>query len=190
MNVSQLSAKILGTGTINQVALIPIFHKWIREKRLGDDKVLIDVADYRHVPDGPGIMIVADHAHYGLDEMIQGQGLIFNRKRDAAGPVAEKLNEALTEVLAAAAALQAEPTMAGKANFGSGKLVIQVFSRLHATNGQDDFLTFSEAAAPVLDKVFPDGYTIHAHGRASDPLTLYIEAESDTSDPATLLARL
>ncbi len=38
------------------VALIPIFHRWIQERWL--PLSLIDVADYSHVPNGPGVMLV------------------------------------------------------------------------------------------------------------------------------------
>ena len=37
--------------------LIPVFHGWIQTRALAD--VLIDVVDYRHVPDGPGVMLIA-----------------------------------------------------------------------------------------------------------------------------------
>ena len=36
---------------------IPIFHEWIKSRRL-EDEVMIDVADYSHVPDGPGVILV------------------------------------------------------------------------------------------------------------------------------------
>jgi len=36
-------------------AFIPVFHRWIKERVLTDD-TLVDVANYAHVPEGPGGM--------------------------------------------------------------------------------------------------------------------------------------
>jgi hypothetical protein len=66
VDIQQLAIKVFARpGSFDQGALIPIFHNWIRERRLGD-VVLIDVADYRHVPEGPGVMLIADEAHWAI----------------------------------------------------------------------------------------------------------------------------
>ena len=38
---------------VDMLKLIPIYHRWIQQHALADD-LLIDVADYSHVPAGPG----------------------------------------------------------------------------------------------------------------------------------------
>ena len=50
---------------LNQDEVLKLFHEWIQEDRIDD--LLIDVADYRHVPDGPGVILVAHNAFYSLD---------------------------------------------------------------------------------------------------------------------------
>jgi hypothetical protein len=37
---------------IDLEAVIPVFHRWIQEQIF--DELLLDVANYSHVPDGPG----------------------------------------------------------------------------------------------------------------------------------------
>ena len=46
---------------------IPVFHNWIQEKVVSDH-LLIDVADYSHIPDGPGVMLISHEGHYSLDQ--------------------------------------------------------------------------------------------------------------------------
>ena len=42
--------------------LIPVYHRWIQQNALED--LLIDVADYSHVPSGPGVMLIAHEGNY------------------------------------------------------------------------------------------------------------------------------
>ena len=82
-NIQQASVKLFLTDSsgLDLDSFIPVFHEWIREKRL-PDHLLIDVADYRHVPNGPGVMIIAHEAHYGIDSGNGEPGFLYTRKRD------------------------------------------------------------------------------------------------------------
>ena len=68
MLAQQLSVKIFAhdPAAVQPAAFIPIFHRWIQESRLAD-RLLIDVADYRHVANGPGVLLIGHEAHYALD---------------------------------------------------------------------------------------------------------------------------
>ena len=54
-------------GSFDATDFIPVFHRWIQDKVV-DDHLLIDVADYSHIPDGPGIMLVAHEGNISLDQ--------------------------------------------------------------------------------------------------------------------------
>lgn len=126
----QLAVKIAATGgDIDQAALIPIFHKWIQERRI-DDQLLIDVVDYRHVHEGPGVMLIAHQGHYGLDSGGGILGLRYAAKHDELGPLAAKLRDALRRTLVAAAALEGEPSLAPELRFDPGRLELEVSDRL------------------------------------------------------------
>ena len=43
-------------AAVSAKAIIPVFHKWIREQSI--DELLIDVADYTHLPTGPNALLV------------------------------------------------------------------------------------------------------------------------------------
>ena len=53
------------TSGVELEEFIPVFHDWIQTQQLAE--LLIDVADYRHVPHGPGVVLVAHDAHYAMD---------------------------------------------------------------------------------------------------------------------------
>lgn len=59
---------------------IPVFHRWIQERSL--DELMVDVADYTHVPDGPGVVLVCHDAIYSLDTGGGELGLLYSRRRE------------------------------------------------------------------------------------------------------------
>ena len=59
---------------------IPVFHDWIQTQQI--EELLIDVADYRHVPHGPGVVLVAHDAHYAMDLAEGRLGLLYSRRRE------------------------------------------------------------------------------------------------------------
>ena len=77
--------------------LIPIFHRWIQHHEL--DELLLDVADYKHVPDGPGVMLVAHEAYYSVDSTGGRTGLLYARRRPAAVPFEELLRSSFGKAL-------------------------------------------------------------------------------------------
>src|SRR5690606_15797570 len=85
---------------LSQEAVIPVFHDFIREKALPE--LLIDVADYRHVHEGPGVVLIGHGYDLYVDEMDGRPGLLFSRKREATGSVEEILRRSLAIALAAA----------------------------------------------------------------------------------------
>lgn len=59
----QIQAK-LAQG-FHKDALIKMLHRWIREGAVPG--ILLDVADYAHVPDGPGVLLVGHEVDYGFE---------------------------------------------------------------------------------------------------------------------------
>lgn len=156
MNVQQLEVKLFATAdsAVDAERLIPIFHRWIQNDRLGPDAHLIDVADYRHVPKGPGVMLVADGAMWRMDEAGGELGMVYARKRDAPGPVAEKLAQGLERAIAAARALEDEPVLLGALRFRGDRIKVTVMSRLVA--GDDDYAALEGALRTLGGALHPD----------------------------------
>src|SRR5215469_16766980 len=117
-------------------AAIPIFHRWIQDRVCPE--MLIDVADYRHVPNGPGVMLIGHEANYSLDTTKGRLGLLYSRKQ-AGGDAQANLRQAYDAARAACGRLEQEPSFAGKLKFGDG-YEFSINDRLLAPNQENTYL--------------------------------------------------
>lgn len=72
--------------------LIPVFHGWVAAQSMPE--LLIDVADLRHVPSGPGVILVGLQGDYSLDHADGVWGLQYRRKEVLAGSNLDRLTQA------------------------------------------------------------------------------------------------
>ena len=63
--IQHVRVKIFARESVDLGAAIPVFHRWIQDRVCPE--MLIDVADYRHVPNGPGVVLMGHEASYSLD---------------------------------------------------------------------------------------------------------------------------
>ncbi len=127
---------------------IQIFHRWIQEDRF--DELLIDVADYRHVPEGPGVVLVAHEADYSMDETGGRLGLLYRRKSPEEGSNLERLGKAAESALAACKELESEPSLNGKLTFNRDELEVSISDRALAPNTEETYA----ALKPELEDFF------------------------------------
>jgi hypothetical protein len=137
---------------VDLLEFIPIFHRWIQAGVL--DR-LIDVADYSHVPDGPGIILVAQRSIYGIDESAGRRGLVYYLRRPEEGPLAVHLAAAVRSALTAARMLTAEPELAGRLAFRGSALRLFANDRLAAPNTDETLAAFRPALTPLLAVLYP-----------------------------------
>ena len=189
MLAQQLSVKLFARDpvAVQLAAFIPIFHGWIQESRL-PGRLLIDVADYRHVANGPGVVLIAHEAHYAIDSEHGPRGLECVRRRDQPGPLEEKLVDAFRDALAACRHLEEDPTR--PIQFRTDRARVAVLSRLFATGGLETW----EAARPAFEafaaRLYP-GLTVTFQPGTDPraPFTVEIEAPGAPGLPV-LLERL
>ena len=94
-----------------------IFNSWIPTT---PDEVLIDVADYSHLDEGPLTLLVGHEANYSLDNHSAELGLLYSRKQPADGDLSARLASAFKAALTACRRLEEEPSLAGKVKFRRG----------------------------------------------------------------------
>ncbi len=123
-------------------AHIPVFHRWIQQKKL--PLVLIDVADYAHVVDGPGVLLVSHEYNIFADRFDGRPGLSVQRKLRG-GVGAESLVDTLRVGLLAVQALAAEASLPGS-RFRLDEVEIVANDRLRAPNSDDGW----KALEPVV----------------------------------------
>ena len=110
--------------------ILPIFQRWIQERSVPG--MLIDVIDYKHVPDGPGIMLIADEADYAWDLGDGAVGMRYIRKRALPANLTQALR--LCFVHAQIAAQTLESAAPGDIEFDFSAAEITFFDRLHYPN--------------------------------------------------------
>lgn len=152
MNIAHVNVKLFTTpaSRLPWHALIPVFHRWIQSNALPG--LLIDVADYSHVPDGPGVMLIGHEAFWSVDHRRGRPGLLYNRRTATHGSAEEQIQAAYEAALTAARKLEAEPECSGLA-FDERDFEVFVNDRLLAPNTKE---TWERLQAP-LRSVFPAG---------------------------------
>ncbi|SRR5579875_958817 len=148
---------------------IPVFHRWIQENRVPE--MAIDVADYEHVPEGPGVILVCHEAIYGLDEGKGRLGLVYNRRAVLDGSVEDRLRQAVNAAESAAAILEEEPEFAGRLRFDRNAWEVAVNDRALAPNTPATW----DALTPTLRQVFDSivGAGRYSLTPARDPRELF-----------------
>lgn len=181
MELQHLNLKIFAEESARKIALetyIPIFHQWIQKKVT--EEMLLDVADYAHVPRGPGVMLIGHHANISMDDNEGRLGLLYNRKVKEEGIHEEKLKRLFQRSIAHAKRLQAESSLEGQLKFKWGKLQLIVNDRLLAANQEEN----AKVLETELKKVLPifygtDSVKIRRHTDPRERLTLDLEIEAN-----------
>ena len=103
MNLQKFGIKLFfqPNGSYPYRDFIPELHQWIQNDSI-DDHLLIDVVDYSHIPDGPGIMLVAHEGHFSLDQENFKPGLLYMRKKNISGSFKDRFNKVLSTTILAA----------------------------------------------------------------------------------------
>ena len=153
--------------------MIEVFHRWIQEDRFPG--TLIDVHDYTHVPEGPGVLLIAHEWHLRTDEAGGRIGFEYELKRGASGTLAERLREAIVSVLEVAAALEQDTAGENPVRFTTREMVFRFTDRLAVPLTEAAF----EEVTPELENVLADLYggvpvEFERVGHARGPLTLHM----------------
>jgi hypothetical protein len=118
-------------ATVRPQELIAVFHRWIKEGVL-EDELVIDVANYEHVPKGPGIVLICDKAHYYFDVRHGRWGLRYRGRRKARATGEEAIGRAFASALKAASLLENDPTLEGRYTFRTDEVELGIYDRLLA----------------------------------------------------------
>jgi len=128
--------------------LIPIFHAWIRDRVF--EELLLDVADYRHVPEGPGVVLIGHQANYSVDNTDNRLGVRYNRKASLDGTNQDRLKQAARAALIAFRRLESEAGLGGKLRFAGREVEVFFNDRALAPNSDATRV----AAQPELREFF------------------------------------
>ncbi len=135
---------------------VPVFHRWIQDRTV--EGLLIDVADYKHIQNGPGVILVGDQVDYAIDLDGNRPGLLLRYKRrgPADGPLQAQLHQATLLALRGCRALETDPALQGKLTFRTGEVEIVFQDRLSAPNTAETFAEYSPDILRFLDQLYPE----------------------------------
>jgi hypothetical protein len=152
MELQHINVKLFldPTPNLDLWEVVPVFHSWIQTQLW--EELLIDVADYRHVPAGPGIVLVGHEADYSIDNSENRLGLRYNRKTKVSGTNPDRLCQALKAALMACERLEADDRLKGQVRFGRSELKVFVNDRLLVPNVQSSY----ESIEPEINFFFAD----------------------------------
>lgn len=166
MHSHKLSLRLFADGAAGLPldAFVPVFHGWIRDQVLADH-LLIDVADYSHVPEVPGTVLVAHEANLQFDREGGQPGILYVRKQPPAGATTlrARLAAVFRATLEAATRIEADPTL-GSIRFRTNELVFRINDRLLAPNNEATFAAVSPGLQTFLAELYQGDVALeHKH---------------------------
>ncbi|HEU0138749.1 MAG TPA: hypothetical protein VFQ79_03525 [Bryobacteraceae bacterium] len=178
MEIEHVNIKIFAKEPVEAdlAGAIPMFHRWIQESVTPE--LLVDVADYRHVPSGPGVLLVGHEANYSLDLGGNRLGLLYNRKTAFPGDAVEKFKQAYDAAVQACALIEVDPAFQGKLKFDLKHFELIVNDRLLAPNTGETW----EALKPEIEKFcqsqLGDAFGLRHEGGPRERFRVEIEADA------------
>lgn len=152
MDVERFCLKFFArTSDVDERLFIPIFHDWIRLKSLPG--TLIDVADYSHVPEGPGIMLISHEINYAMDHGGGQFGLSAQRKLGPRATHQEAVVALAKRMATFATQLENDSRLHGSLSLDGGKFIYSANDRLRLPNTAESFAAIRadlKAAAATL----------------------------------------
>ena len=137
MEIQHVNVKLFVSNAdgVDLEAVIPVFHSWIQDQ--SDGELLLDVADYRHVQSGPGVVLIGHEGSYSLDNTDGRLGVRYNRKTVLEGTNQDRLVQATQAALASCQRLEAEPRLEGEIQFNGREIEVLLNDRLLTPNGPE-----------------------------------------------------
>jgi hypothetical protein len=140
------------THPIDTALFTGVFQRWIQENALGE--LLIDVADYRHVFQGPGTVLIGHESDYTIDNRDGRIGLLYTRKRQTTEDLAAQLRTALQRTLKAADLLEHEAAFKPALKFNPGEIEVRLLDRLNFQNNPATFEGIKDDVTAVLGEFY------------------------------------
>ena len=130
---------------------IPVFHRWIQTQAVNG--LLIDVADYAHLPSGPSVLLVAHEGQYALDRTHGRLGLQYTQTRPLDGSLSERLEVLWRTLVSAAGLLETDRALPGLVRFAGNEIDCIAQDRLCAPNNPETLAALRPTLESLLSRV-------------------------------------
>ncbi len=169
MELQHVNVKIFveDDDVVDPERFIGAFHRWIRDRVL--DELLIDVADYRHVPDGPGILLAGHDALYSMDHTGGRWGLRYNRRTVLEGSDEDRIRQAFDAAAWACALLEEELRDDTGLRFSRTEFEVFVNDRALAPNTPETYAGYKADLEAFAQGLLGSGdFELEHHERVHD----------------------
>jgi hypothetical protein len=157
-----------------------IFARWRKEKHPAE---WVDLADYAHLPRGPGIVLVGHRCSIAFDLADPGPGILYTARKGLSGTPAERFASAFAGCLDLARRLTAEPEFPKDVRLRPGSLELRFNDRLETPDTPETDAELRPVVEQGLSKLFGAGeydlrrirdsenvYGFSVQARKSEPL--------------------
>ncbi len=148
----QIKLFVANPKSIDYSAVSALFQRWIQDRAL--EGQLIDVADYRHVVQGPAVVLIGHDADYTIDNSGGRLGLLFTRKHSPEAHFKTQLRTSLRLTLAAAQLLETEPSFDPRPRFRADEIELRFPDRLQYPNTPESFTAIKDDLRAVFTEVY------------------------------------
>jgi len=183
LQVSMLSEP-LRNADVDVEQYVAVFHDWIRQSAL--EGLLIDVASYAHVPNGPGVLLIGHELDYSVRMAGHRVELTCRHKRDPGGE-GQALKRCLRQLLQAAQLLQSATKLKEPPSFRASSFVFRSNDRLRCPNSAEAGSRVTQTVGRLFCKVMGvDNLDVASVGPEREALTLVIERPAALGEPEGL----
>ena len=179
--------------TLNLDPFITIFGRW--RKQEGHPAEWVDMADYAHVPQGPGIMLIGQRCNFSFDMGGPGPGILYVAKKGLGGSHPARILSAIEWCLALSNLLVAEEEFPAGVRLRTDSLELRFHDRMETPNTDSTDEQLLPAIRQVLDTLFSQGdyqlvpqtdrnqlYGVSAQASKAEPLSVLLDRLSQASD--------
>ncbi|MEO8395804.1 MAG: hypothetical protein ABI700_22605 [Chloroflexota bacterium] len=183
----QVKFFISNSDGVDLAAFAPIFQRWIQQKSL--EGQLVDVADYRHVFEGPSIVLIAHDSDYTMENRAGRLGLLYTRKRHTDPDLQTQLRTSIRLALTAARLLESERAFTPRLKFRGEEFELRFLDRLQLPNKPESATLIRGDLSAVLSELYgEDGaYALPVKQDARYPLAFKVKADEEVSVTDLLL---
>jgi len=190
MELNHINVKLLvkNPEEVDLEPVVPVFHNWIQGQIY--DEQLLDVADYRHVPAGPGVILIRLQGDYSVDNTDNRLGVRYNRKAVIDGDNQDRLKQAARAALNACQRLEEEASLQGKLRFNGQDVEVFINDRLTGPHREETRAALKSDFQSFASQLF--GKNEYSLSSGSAPRWLFtVSLKASQTIPVTeLLANL
>ena len=152
--------RMFSVFNVDLESFISVFHEWIQKNKISDH-IMVDVADYKHIQDGPGIMLIAHEGNFSIDLENGKAGLLYTRKQALGQDIVDNIKIITSIVDHVCKLLENSDVLKGKISFSNQYKIISN-DRYYFPTGQEfekKFMEYSRQAFENYDLISGETYS-------------------------------